>query len=168
MAIKTVLEYPHPQLREVCKPVTQDMLVSGQLAQIITDLKETLYATPGTVGLAAPQIGENYQLFVMDATANTNKSQFKLIINPVLTNQSKWKYGREGCLSFPQYLITIKRARKLTANYLDEALQEKNITVEEFEAVIFQHEYDHLQGVLFIDLARNLETDLMIRSTEPV
>ena len=164
MTICTVLEYPNPHLREVSQPVSIAEMGSIPFEQLITDLNETLYHKPGTVGLAAPQIGYNYRAFVMDAKAATDKSGYKLVINPEILTDSRWKYGREGCLSFPEYLITIKRARRITVQYRDENWTLHEEELEDFEAVIFQHELDHLNGILFIDLARNLEIDLIRRN----
>lgn len=163
MTVCTVLEYPDTRLRQVSTEISDETISSESLAQLLTDLKETMYHKPGTVGLAAPQIGYNYRAFAMDATANGDRSKFRLVINPHITSDSRWKYGREGCLSFPEYLITIKRARRITVQYLDENLAPHEEQLEEFEAVIFQHELDHLNGVLFIDLARDLDTDLIKR-----
>jgi peptide deformylase len=163
MAVRPVLQYPHPVLRESCRDVTPDMIVNGCLQVLVTDLMDTMYATPGTVGLAAPQIGETWRVFVMDVTANTTRDQALVVVNPVIETQSKWKFGREGCLSFPEYLITLKRARKIQCRYLDGLGQHQVQDFQDFAAVVFQHEYDHLAGILFIDLARSLETDLLRR-----
>lgn len=164
MTVRDVLQYPHPSLRDVANPITQAEVSSGFLTQLVSDMLETMYATPGTVGLAAPQIGQAWQVFVMDATASSSRERCRVVVNPVMESQSKWKYGREGCLSFPDYLITIKRARKISTRYWDAHFSEQHEEFSDFEAVIFQHEWDHLGGILFIDLAKNLEADLTLRS----
>lgn len=164
MPVRDVLQYPHPVLREMCKAVTPEMFDNGHLTQIVTDLLDTMAAKPGTVGLAAPQIAEPWQVFVMDSTANTTKNNTIVVVNPTITSQSRWKFGREGCLSFPEYLITLKRARKITSVFQAPSGEEVCRDFLDFEAVIFQHEADHLAGILFIDLARSLDSDLIIRS----
>jgi peptide deformylase len=126
---------------------------------------ETLYHFPGTVGLAASQVGVPVQIMVIDSTAKTTKDRLMVLINPVLTQQSQWKYSREGCLSFPEYLVTVKRARKITAEWLDPKGQLQSEAFRDFEAVIIQHELDHLQGILFIDRVKNMQTDLILRAS---
>ena len=164
MAVLDILEYPNPVLRQPCRSIEAAELLQPAMQTLITDMVDTMYACPGAVGLAAPQIGQPVQLLVMDATAKTDRSMLKVVINPVVLSQSKWKASREGCLSFPDYLITVKRARKVEAHWLDAAGQRVDETLLEYEAVIFQHELDHLQGVLFIDRMRNPQRDLIRRS----
>ncbi len=164
MAILDILLYPNPVLREKCRPVSSDEVQSEAFQQLIDSMIETLYAKPGTVGLAAPQVGHPVQLFVLDATAKTTCDRLFVLINPVITQQSNWKYSREGCLSFPQYIVTVKRARKLAMTWMDRSGQLVNEQFTDFEAIIAQHELDHLSGILFIDRVRNIDTDIIERT----
>lgn len=166
MTILPVLEYPNPVLREICVPIEPDQIQSEPTQALIQDMIETLYDCQGAVGLAAPQVGHPVQLLIMDATAKTTRSELKVMINPVIESQSKWKYAREGCLSFPDYLVTVKRARKVVASWLDQHGQAHQETFQEFEAIILQHELDHLAGILFIDRIQNPQRDLIRRSEQ--
>ncbi len=163
MTVLDILRYPHPMLRRVCEPVSSEDLASGPVQRLIQDMIETMYHHPGTVGLAAPQVGMPLQIFVMDATAKTTRDALKVIVNPVIVQQSQWKYSREGCLSFPNYLVTVKRARKMTVQWSSPTSEPLTAEMKDFEALIFQHETDHLQGVLFVDRVRNASQDIMTR-----
>ena len=167
MPIRPVLEYPEPILRQPCKALSPDEIHSAEIQQLITDMTETLYNHEGAVGLAAPQVGASVNIVLMDSTAKTTKDRRLVLINPEISAQSRWKFGREGCLSFPEYLITVKRARKLTLTWLDEHAQPHEETFLDFEAVIIQHEMDHLAGILFIDRMQNAQTDLLLRPKVP-
>ncbi len=164
MAILKILLYPNPVLRQQCQPVSQEELASETTQTLIKDMIETMYNYEGTVGLAAPQVGVPLQIMVMDATAKTTRDRLFVVINPVIIQQSQWKYSREGCLSFPDYLVTVKRARKLTASCLNQYQDEETLVFKDFEAIIFQHEWDHLQGILFIDRVKNIQTDILDRN----
>lgn len=164
MPLREILLYPNPVLRKPCRDLTVDDLGSDGIQTLIQDMIETMYHYPGTVGLAAPQVGESVQIFVMDSTAKTTKDRLKVLINPVILRQSQWKYSREGCLSFPDYLVTVKRARKITVQWLTPEGQTQTEEMRDFEAIIVQHELDHLQGVLFIDRVKNIQTDLVLRN----
>lgn len=167
MAILEILEYPNPILRTPCAPLTEEEIQSERIQALIENLIETMYHYPGTVGIAAPQVGESVQLFVMDATAKTTRDRLFVVINPTLQSQSQWKYSREGCLSFPDYLVTVKRARKITAHWQDKTTASQSEELKDFEAIIFQHELDHLNGILFLDRVKNMQTDVIRRNAGP-
>ncbi|MBY0403545.1 MAG: peptide deformylase [Cyanobacteria bacterium] len=160
MAVLKIYKYPSPQLREVCQPVE---VFDATLAQWVSDMKETMYAHVGSVGLAAPQVGFVKRVFLVDITAKTTQDALKVIINPVILEKSKNKISREGCLSFPEYLANIKRAQKLTLQYQDETGTTQELIANGFEAVAIQHEMDHLDGILLIDRVASLKTDLIRR-----
>jgi peptide deformylase len=164
MSILDILLYPHPTLRKPGKLLSKADIASTEIQTLIADMTETMYHHTGSVGLAALQIGASVQIFVMDSTAKTDRNRLHVMINPVIHQQSQWKYSREGCLSFPDYLVTVKRARKLTMSW---HTPESEVLTEEFldfEAIILQHELDHLQGILFLDRVKNMQTDLILRS----
>lgn len=167
MPVLEILRYPNPILRQPAQVLTAAEILSDDIQGLVRDMVETMYGFPGTVGLAAPQVGRSVQIFVMDADAKSaSREHLEVVINPQIVQQSQWKYSREGCLSFPEYLVTVKRARKMTATWYDATGQQKEGELRDFEAIIFQHELDHLQGILFIDRVRNMQTDLMIRETQ--
>jgi peptide deformylase len=165
MALRDILLYPNPILRQPCAPVLPEEIASPRIQQIIRDMVETMYHHEGTVGLAAPQIGEPIQILVMDSTVKTTRDRLFVMINPTIVQQSQWKYAKEGCLSFPDYLVTVKRARKVITSWHNPDGSVQEDTLQGFEAVIFQHELDHLQGILFIDRLKNMQTDLVHRQT---
>ncbi len=165
MPVLEILQYPHPMLREKCRYLSPEEIRSDAIQTLIRDMIETMYAFEGTVGLAAPQVGHPVHLMVIDALAKTTRDKLKVIINAEIIQQSQWKYAREGCLSFPEYLVTVKRARKVTGTYYDQTGTLQTEPFRDFEAVILQHEADHLEGILFIDRLQNPETDLILRSS---
>jgi len=128
---------------------------------------ETLYAQPGAVGLAAVQVGQALRVLVLDDSARTTRDRLRVMVNPVLESASQWKYGREGCLSFPDWLVTVKRARRVAASWLTVEGEPRAAELRDFEAVIFQHELDHLDGILFIDRMRDPTRDFSLRSGPP-
>src|SRR3954447_11159269 len=106
MAILKVLKYPHPILREQCEPV---QAWDSGLQNLIDDMTATMYDSPGAVGLAASQIGETIRVVVLDVTCKTTRDEYKVLINPTIVEASRKKQMREGCLSFPEYLASVKR-----------------------------------------------------------
>jgi len=166
MPILEILRYPNPVLREVGRELSCEEIASESIQSLISDMTETMRAFPGTVGLAAQQVGQPVRIFVMDSTAKTTQDRLFVMINPVIEQQSQWKFSREGCLSFPEYLVTVKRARKLTLSWHTPQGTQETQEFRDFEAIIIQHELDHLDGVLFIDRVQNIQTDL-IQRTQP-
>jgi peptide deformylase len=168
MTVLPVLRYPNPVLRQLSLPVPVPPDGEGfpeDITQIITDLLETAYAFPGTVGLAAPQIGYLHRIFMVDVTAKTDRSACKVLVNPVIVQASRNKLGREGCLSFPEYLATIKRATRITVQAYNQLGQWGEWTADGLEAIAIQHELDHLDGVLLLDRISAIKTDLIRRNT---
>lgn len=163
MAIKTIYKYPHINLRQQCIPVTDPL--SDEIQTLITNLVDTMYNEPGAVGLSAPQIGSDKRVVVIDMAAKTTKDQLKVMINPEIVTVSRKKMVREGCLSFPEYLVNIKRGTKATVKYLDKKGQPQEISVRDLESVAVQHEIDHLDGILMIDQVHSLKTDIIRRAT---
>jgi peptide deformylase len=164
MAIKKVLRAPHPILRELCEPVQH---WDASLQRLIEDMTDTLYAAPGAVGLAACQIGEAARVLILDITSKTTREAYKVLINPVILEASRKKTMREGCLSFPEYLASIKRATKVTFSAYDRGGTSQIYTVYGLEAIAVQHELDHLDGILMIDRIQSLKTDWIRRQPRP-
>ena len=147
--ILDIVTYPDPRLKEVCVPVTE---ITEEIRQLAADMLETMYAAPG-VGLAAPQVGRNIRMLVMDPAMKDEEKQPLVLINPELVLSGDEVVSElEGCLSGPMnYRADVKRMSKahLRAMDLDGNVFEQDL--EEFPAIILQHEYDHLDGILFID-----------------
>lgn len=164
MAVLKVLKYPHPILRETCTPVGG---WDPSIEKLIQDMIETMYDHPGAVGLAAPQVGSPVRIVVIDISAKTTRDQLKVLVNPVIVQQSRNKLVREGCLSFPEYLANIKRSLRATVECLNAVGEPVIHSVEGLEAIAIQHELDHLEGVLLIDRVQSLKTDLIRRRSMP-
>lgn len=142
MAILDVLVYPDPKLREETVRVET---FDADLRRLISDMRETMYAAKG-VGLAAPQVGVNKRVAVIE----WEDARFALV-NPVIVEQEGEERRDEGCLSFPGIYEDVTRPTKVRAIYQDEEGVEHDVTVEGFLARIFSHEIDHLDQRLLID-----------------
>lgn len=134
--------------------------------KLISDMYDTLTAADGC-GLAAPQVGLNYRLFVVDGTALVEDypdcANFKqAFINPILVEESKEKSTySEGCLSLPGISENVIRPKTITINWLDENFEEHEETFTDFKARIILHEYDHLEGHVFTDRVSPLKKSLV-------
>lgn len=145
--------YGHPVLREVGQDITAEY---EGLPQLIADMWETMYHTEG-IGLAAPQIGRAIRLFVIDA--DVMKDDFpecagfkRCFINArIVDNAEPMVTEVEGCLSIPGVHEKVERPNSITIEYVDEAFKPQRETLTGFAARVVQHEYDHIEGVLFID-----------------
>lgn len=155
MAIINIVEYPDPILREECIEITN---INQNIRKLVQDMSDTMYDAPG-VGLAAPQIGENIRLIVLDPNAGLEDepSQFISLINPEIIGAEGKVESEEGCLSIPGIKETIKRHEKITVSALD--LEGKKVTIQAdgFLAIVLQHEIDHINGILFIDYLSRLK-----------
>ncbi len=156
MAILPIYEYPDPILRQTAAEV---VAFDASFQAHIDDLIDTLSAHDHAVGLAATQVGIPWRIFLM----RLPDEPIQIFVNPIIEQASRWKVGREGCLSFPQYLANVKRAKKLVLSARDRDGQPTSHTFEGFPAVIVQHELDHLDGTLFIDRIRSISQDLQLR-----
>ncbi len=144
-----------------------------ELKKLINDMWETMYNANG-VGIAAPQIGKSIRLFVIDASPfsedkeisddeiSTLKNFKKVFINPEIIDETgdEWNF-MEGCLSIPNIREDIKRKEKITIKYYNESFEEIELDLEGLAARVVQHEYDHIEGVLFIDKLSSLKKKLL-------
>ncbi|MBC7921949.1 MAG: peptide deformylase [Ferruginibacter sp.] len=149
--IHPIVAYGDPVLRKVAQPVEQD---APDIRQLSEDMFETMYDAAG-VGLAAPQIGRSVRLFVVDGAPmdDENLKDFKKVfINPELLGEEGKEWGyEEGCLSIPTIRADVYRPEKVTIRYVDLDWKEHIETYDGMAARIIQHEYDHLEGILFTD-----------------
>jgi len=154
-------------LRTKCSPVKKEEFGSERILSIMKDMSEALEQEKFGVAIAAPQIGEVLQLFLISAKTiayahgeefdpKTHKNLF--VFNPILLKHSKKTISSdEGCLSVPfKYSHSVPRFEKISMQYLDEKGQKKTINASGFLARVLQHEYDHLQGILYIDKAHEI------------
>lgn len=153
MAVRKVLTYGTPSLREPSKEVHK---VSKKIQELIKDLLDTMYAQNG-VGLAAPQIGENYRVFVIDVSTGEEPLNPIVFVNPKIIKKSGAFISQEGCLSFPEMFTYVRRYNNVMIKALDS--HGKPFILEAKDGTLLvkaiQHEFDHLEGILFIDHAIN-------------
>lgn len=150
MAVLKVVKYGDPVLRQKTEKVLK---VSAKIKKLVADMFETMYAYYG-VGLAAPQVGELKRIFILDCTTEETGPMPRMVfINPVIIKKSGAILSKEGCLSFPGVYTDVKRYENITVRYLDLDGKRREVTVEGGGLVCraIQHEYDHLEGVLFVD-----------------
>ena len=151
---------PDPILKKECSPVPQ---VDDHHRELISKMNDVMYEANG-VGLAAPQVGIDMRIFILDPGAKEEEKKPLAMINPVLLSidENLTPY-EEGCLSFPEHFAEIDRPDKLTIEYLDENNKKKVISTDGFTSRIIQHELDHLNGILFVDHLSRLKRDVIIR-----
>lgn len=169
MAIKKVLTYGTKSLREPSKEVHK---ISKKIKDLVKDLLDTLYAQNG-VGLAAPQIGENYRIFVIDTSSGDEPLNPIVFVNPKIIKKSGAFISNEGCLSFPEVYTDVRRYLNVTVKALDGNGRPFLMEAKDgcLLAKAIQHEFDHLDGILFIDHARNrfeVEQELAKRNLPPL
>lgn len=155
MAKLDVIKHPNEILRKKSSNVDRDFLVSDEADRLIEDMIETMYEDDG-VGLAAPQIGKNIRLIVIGRMATDNRQNL-VLINPVWTKTSRKKFvDTEGCLSLPGTFGKVKRYKNIHVNAFDRDGNDVSFDTSGFLARVIQHEVDHLDGILFIDKARDV------------
>jgi peptide deformylase len=147
MAIRPILTYPDPRLREPAKPVE---VIDDEIRTLIEDMAETMYDAPGC-GLAANQIGVSLRVFVVDIADEDSPSDLKVFINPEIVETAGTQTWEEGCLSFPGVSEELRRARSVKVRALDAQGQPFELQADGLLAVAIQHENDHLNGVLMVD-----------------
>ncbi|MBF0393395.1 MAG: peptide deformylase [Alphaproteobacteria bacterium] len=160
MALRPILVAPDPRLKAKCLPVAK---VDGEVASLMDDLLETMYAAPG-IGLAAPQVGASLRVLVIDLAKDGEEPQPLRIANPefVWLSDEDRSY-EEGCLSVPEHYAEVTRPAALRLRYLDHQNEIRELDAEGLLATVIQHEMDHLDGVLFIDHLSNLKRNMILR-----
>lgn len=157
-----VVKVPTESLREKSAEIAPNFVMSEELQNLIKDMVVTMYDDDG-VGLAAPQVGKNIRLCVVGKEAlkldkkNTLPIEDLILINPVWQKTSRRKeIDTEGCLSVPKTFGRVKRYRHIEVTALNRHGEELNFEAHEFFARVIQHEVDHLDGILFIDKAKDI------------
>jgi peptide deformylase len=157
--VRTILHYPDPLLRERGETVPS---LTPELRRLVDDMAETMYAAPG-VGLAATQLGELWQIFVVDCAAEGEPSDLRVFVNPEIVSVEGKVVFDEGCLSFPGAREEVERGDKVRVKAQDQEGKWFELEAEGLLAIAIQHEYDHLQGVLMIDHLGPLKKRLLHR-----
>lgn len=175
--ILPVVAYGDPVLRKVAKEIDADY---PNLTELIANMKQTMYNASG-VGIAAPQIGKSIRLFVIDATPFADDEELtdderaqlkdfdKVFINPKVIKEEgdEWAFS-EGCLSIPDIREDVFRQESVTFEYLDENFEKHQQTLTGVAARVFQHEYDHLEGILFTDKLSSLKKRILKKKLEKI
>ena len=157
--IQKILTYPDPELKKKSAPVT---VINEKTRELVLDMAETMYDAPG-VGLAAPQIGVHQRIVVIDVSATEEEPELIVAINPVIIHAEGESYEEEGCLSVPKYAANVRRHERVVVKALNLEGEEITCKAEGLLAVAFQHEIDHLDGILFIDHISPLKREIFKR-----
>ena len=165
MAVKEVLLYPNPILKELCAQI-EDW--DSSVDRLLQDLVDTMVAAGHSVGVAAPQIGDTRRAVVVDVShSKLGKQQenhgLLRMVNPKIIEREGQTVVREGCMSVPDYTGNVTRAERILVQFQDQDRQLQVIRADGFEAIAIQHEIDHLDGYLFLDRVSSLKTDLFRR-----
>ena len=157
--IRPILRHGANVLHQPAAPV---MEITPDIQQLIDDMIQTMYAAPG-VGLAAPQVGVGLRIFVADVSFGRNPADLLCFVNPEFVEREGMQLEDEGCLSVPGFNATVARPSRVVVKGLDRHGQPQQIEGIGLLARCFQHEMDHLEGVLFVDRLRGLQKDLIVR-----
>ncbi|MBE6074021.1 MAG: peptide deformylase [Selenomonas ruminantium] len=149
MALLEIKKAGDPVLKEVCAPVEK---IDKQLKKLMDDMAETMYQNDG-VGIAAPQIGKAIRLVIIDCQDEHGLIE---LINPVITFREGTALDTEGCLSVPNIFGEVERAAKVKVEFLNRRGKKQHLTATGLLARCIQHELDHLEGQLFIDVAKSI------------
>lgn len=172
--IVPIVAYGDPVLKKVAQEINKDF---PKLQDLIDNMFETMYEASG-VGLAAPQIGQSIRLFVVDGSPFAEREEDeeedpkaigmenfkKVFINPIIEKEEGEEWGfHEGCLSIPKIREEVFRKEKITLSYLDEKFKAHKEVFDGYRARIIQHEYDHIEGILFTDHLSALKRKLLTK-----
>ncbi len=156
MTVMNIIKMGHPTLRQEAKPYPAEKIGSDEFNQLISDMRETMYSAGG-IGLAAPQVDVPFQVAVIEVPeqtryGNSSSLPFAAYVNPRITVLGDDEAGYwEGCLSVPGMMGYVERPQHIRVDYLDEQGNDQSIEVSGFLATVFQHEFDHLYGTLYVD-----------------
>ncbi len=161
MALREVLKFPEKRLRRVSLPIAE---ISDEVRALADDMLEVIYDEPG-IGLAAPQVGEAIRLIVVDTewTQEGAERHPLVLVNPEIHDPEGTILWTEGCLSVPDFEAEVERAERVRLHARDLDWNEVEIEASGLQAVCFQHEVDHLDGILFIDRISRLKRNLYVQ-----
>jgi len=182
MALRKILTYPDPFLRKKCAPVEE---IDGEVLKLLDDMAETMYGARG-VGLAASQIGADKRVVVIDISPRNIEADEEVeeeeeeeeteyegpglieLINPEIISSVGQVIAEEACLSIPGFTSDVRRKQRVVIEAYNRGGELMEIEAEELLARVFQHEIDHLDGILFIDRLSRLKRELIKRKIEKV
>ena len=156
--IRPILKYGDTTLHEKAQPVGQ---ITPEIDRLIEDMVETMYAAPG-IGLAAPQIGVPLRIFVVDLSMGREPDGLITVVNPEFLERDGMQLEEEGCLSLPGFNATVVRPSRAVVKGLDRHGEPMHVEGKDLLARAFQHEMDHLDGLLFVDRLRGIKRDLIV------
>lgn len=157
--IRPILKFGAPELQRECEPVET---FDGKLRDLARDLLETMYAAPG-IGLAAPQVGINLRLLVVDISAGEEKGNQIVLVNPEILETEGTQKGEEGCLSIPGFTAMVDRPQRIRIAGQDTRGHRFEVEAQDLLARALCHEVDHLDGVLYLDRISFFKRDLIKR-----
>ncbi|MGO8914743.1 MAG: peptide deformylase [Stellaceae bacterium] len=160
MAQLPIITAPDPRLKLTAKPVKA---VDAEIRRLMDDMLETMYVAPG-IGLAAPQVGVQRRVLVVDVAREGEAPQPHKIANPeILWRSEELATYNEGCLSLPEHYADVSRPARIKLRYLDYENEIREVEMEGLLATCVQHEMDHLDGVLFVDHISSLKRNIILR-----
>ena len=157
--LRPIVKYGDPVLQRQAEPVTT---FDEELARLIDDMVETMYAAPG-IGLAAPQVGVPRRVCVIDLSVGRHGGELLTLVNPEFVEREGMQLEEEGCLSAPGFTATVARPARVVVRAQDRDGATREIRGEGLLARALQHEVDHLDGRLFLDRLRGIKRDLIVR-----
>ena len=161
MALREVLRFPDKRLKGISKTINE---IDAKVRELARDMIDVMYDEPG-IGLAAPQIGDPVRLIVLDTewTEEGKEKEPLALVNPEIIERSGKIIWTEGCLSVPDFTADVERSETITVRGLDLDGKELQEQATGLRSVCFQHEIDHLDGILFIDRISRLRRSLYIK-----
>ena len=160
-----ITRFPDPRLKRPTRSVER---VDAEVRRLLDAMIATMRKHPRCVGLAAPQVGSDLRVAVMDASVHPKAGRTRgllVLVNPRLELLGEAAIQREGCLSVPDFTANVRRASRVRLAALDRDGAAYELGLEGFEAIVAQHEVDHLDGLLFLDRVANIRTDVFRRKT---
>ncbi|HLI11989.1 MAG TPA: peptide deformylase [Alphaproteobacteria bacterium] len=160
MALLSIITAPDPRLKRKCKPIVR---VDDGVRKLMDDMLDTMYAAPG-IGLAAPQVGVDKRVLVVDVAKEGEPPAPLRMANPeILWTSEEIASYEEGCLSLPDQYAIVNRPARCRVRYLDEQNEIREQEMEGLLATCVQHEIDHLDGLLFVDHISALKRNMILR-----
>jgi peptide deformylase len=160
--IRPILRLGDSVLTTPARPVEA---ITPHIQALIDDMIETMYAAPG-IGLAATQVGVPQRVFVVDVSVGRDRKDLIIMVNPVFVLREGMQLEEEGCLSVPGFNATVVRPERTVLKGFDRHGGEQTVDGKALVARAFQHEMDHLDGVVFVDRLRGIKRDLIVRKIQ--
>jgi peptide deformylase len=157
--IRPILKFGEPPLHDRAAEVAE---LTDTIQHLIDDMIDTMYGAPG-IGLAAPQVGVSLRIFVVDLSLGHKAEDLMVFVNPSLVERDGTQYEEEGCLSLPGFNATVARPARAVVSGMDRTGRIRTVEGTDLLARAFQHEMDHLDGVVFPDRLRGIKRELIVR-----